>query len=372
MSMKRMCIVEEETELQQFEGPVPSAPAKGLILKTKFAGVCHSDLNQWFNKINTGSGQRKFTDNPNYRFPICPGHEIAGIVESFGADVDPSKCSLRVGDPVIVYPWISCENCLYCYNDERFLCNQRHYGLGIGAPGGYSTHVSVSDVKFALKVPEKIPLSVACMLPCSGITTFNAVQALQPTIVKKTKQKGATSVLIVGAGGLGLWCIQLAKHIFPASTKIVAADISENSLAQAMERGCHDTILTRRDQTKAEVIADMKSKALDGAFDGIIDLVGNSITAERHFGATHRGGHIIMVGLFGGAANFPLIDFVHGLRTVQGSLTGSLNQMAELLELCVDHSLIPPPMTIVPLSTAYEAMCKLRDGKVVGRYILEC
>merc|ERR1719427_1012852 len=158
----------------------------------------------------------------------------------------------------------------------------------------------------------------------------------------------------------------MAKHIFPPTTKIVVTDISEKSLEQAKERGCHDVLLQSRGQTKEEIIANIKTKALDGAFDGVIDLVGNTITAERHFGVTHRGGHIIMVGLFGGAASFPLIDFVHGLRTVQGSLTGSLSQLESLLDLAAEKSLIPPPITAVPLEKAYEAMCSLKDGKVVG------
>lgn len=370
--MLRFCIVEEEKPLQEMRSDIPQPPPKGLIVKIKKSGVCHSDLNQWFNKINTGFGQRKFTDNPNYKFPICPGHEISGVVESLGKDVGPNDCRLSIGDRVIVYPWISCENCLFCDYDERPLCSKRYFGLGIGASGGYSTHVSVCHTKFALKVPATLPLEVACMLPCSGLTTFNAIENLQPTIVKKNKQKGSASVLIVGAGGLGLWCVQLARHILPPTTKIVVADISERSLEQARQRGCDDVVLLTREQSKDEAIAEIKSKAIDGAFDGIIDLVGNPITAERHFGSTHRGGHIVMVGLYGGAASFPLIDFVHGLRTVQGSLTGSLQQLEDLLELAGRKSLIPPPTTCVPLEKAYEAMCELRDGKVVGRFVLDC
>jgi len=368
--MKKFCIVGEEKPLEEFNSEIPEVPPNGLVVKIKRSGICHSDLNQWHNKINTGTTMRKFTDNPNYNFPITPGHEISGVVETLGSNT--TDCELKVGDNVAVYPWIACENCLYCDYDERPLCDKRYHGLGIGAPGGYATHVSVCHTKFAIKLPENIPLDVACMLPCSGLTTFAAVKKLQPTVEKKTKQKGSCSVLIVGAGGLGLWCIQLAKHIFPATTKIVAADISANSLEQAKSRGCDDVALQTRSMSKDEVIQDLKGKALDGAFDGVIDLVGNTITTERHFGVTHRGGHIVMVGLYGGAASFPIIDFVHGLRTVQGSLTGSLEQLRDLIELASVKLLTPPPITTIPLEKCYEAMCSLRDGKIVGRYVLEC
>jgi len=278
---------------------------------------------------------------------------------------------LQIGDRVILYPWIGCDDCCYCANDERHLCSYRHHGLGIGTPGGYSTHVVVQNSKYALKVPEKVPLDVACMLPCSGLTTFNAVQTLLPSITKVTKQKGFASVLIVGAGGLGLWCVQLARHVLPSTTKIVVADISEKSLEQAKMRGGDDVFLaigSDEDILKKE----MKSRSLDNGFDGVIDLVANSRTAERSFGVTHRGSHIIFVGLYGGAASFPLIEFVHGVRTVQGSLTGSLQQLVELLELCAKHEIIPPPLEKYQLKDAYDVMMKLENRQVTGRCLLKC
>ena len=54
-------------------------------MQTSFAGICHSDVNQWFNEINHGDSIVKFTDNPKYVFPIVPGHEICGVVHSLGS-----------------------------------------------------------------------------------------------------------------------------------------------------------------------------------------------------------------------------------------------------------------------------------------------
>ena len=61
----------------------------------------------------------------------------------------------------------------------------------------YATHVSVCHTKFAIKLPENIPLDVACMLPCSGLTTFAALKKLQPTVERKTKQKGISYCPII-------------------------------------------------------------------------------------------------------------------------------------------------------------------------------
>ena len=62
---------------------------KLLYVQIVCSGICHSDLHQWENVVNHGSaGNIRFTDNPGYKFPFTPGHEIAGIVQSLGADVD--------------------------------------------------------------------------------------------------------------------------------------------------------------------------------------------------------------------------------------------------------------------------------------------
>ena len=94
------------------------------------------------------------------------------------------------------------------------------------------------------------------------------------------------------------------------------------------------------------------------------------------------------MGLYGGAASFPLIEFVHGVRTVQGSLTGSLQQLVELLELCAKHEvrlkdshggfckrflqIIPPPLEKYQLKDAYDVMMKLENRQVTGRCLLKC
>merc|ERR550534_146714 len=370
--MRRAAIVGEQAPLLIDEAPIPDTPPKGIVIKTKFSGVCHSDLNQWFNVIDTGFEKRKFTANPNYQFPIVPGHEIGGVVQSIGSQCNQDELDFKIGDEVVLFPWIGCGNCLFCYNDQMGLCNRRDHGLGIGTPGGYATHCAVRDTRFVFKIPPNLPLELACMLPCSGLTTYNAVTTLHPSVVKTNTLKGSCSVLIIGAGGLALWCLLIALTMWPKTTKIVVADISEVGLKIAKERGCHDTVLwPRNSDDQAAVIADTKSKAIDGGFDGVIDVVNNPATAERAFKVTHRGSHLVLVGLFGGAAKYPLIDFVHGLRTVQGVLTGNVKLMADLIKFVSENQLEPPPINFLKLDEVYEYYLKMKEGKVRGRSIIK-
>nr|XP_002119381.1 uncharacterized protein LOC100184065 [Ciona intestinalis] len=369
--MRKAQIVAPQTPLELCEDAIPTPPPKGAIIKTLYSGICHSDINQWFNEINQGDKKTHFTDNPKYKFPIVPGHEIAGVVHSLGSEVDPDAEDLKVGDEVVAHPWISCGSCRFCYENENSLCDQRHNGLGVGTPGGYATYVWVREKKYLVKVPPSIPLEVACMLPCSGLTTYNAVTTLQPAIERMNKLKGSTSVLLVGAGGLGLWCLQLAKKILPKTTRIVMADINEKNLKVALERGADGTVLWDRNLSEAEAIEITKKAGTDGGFDGVIDMVNSKITAERGFKSTHRGSKMVLVGLYGGGATFALPGFVHGLRTVQGVLVGRLAQLRELVALVAEEKLVPPPLTFYSLDDAFNAMCLVRDGKVQGRCVIK-
>uniref|UniRef100_H2YJ09 Alcohol dehydrogenase-like C-terminal domain-containing protein n=1 Tax=Ciona savignyi TaxID=51511 RepID=H2YJ09_CIOSA len=149
------------------------------------------------------------------------------------------------------------------------------------------------------------------------------------------------------------------------------ADINEKSLKVAMERGADETVLWSRELGEEEAIEITKKAAIDGGFDGVIDIVNSKITAERAFKSTHRGSTLVMVGLYGGAASFSLPQFVHGLRQVRGVLTGKINQLRELVDLAAHAQFSAPPMTFFKLEDAFKAMCLIRDGKVQGRCIIK-
>ena len=83
-----------------------------------------------------------------------------------------------------------------------------------GFSSGYSTHVPVPRIDYAVKIPDSIPDHIACMLPCSGVTTYWAVLKTKPYVEEALQKFGEARVMCVGAGGLGLWAIQLTKAVY--------------------------------------------------------------------------------------------------------------------------------------------------------------
>ncbi|XP_076817865.1 alcohol dehydrogenase-like [Clavelina lepadiformis] len=366
--MKRAQILKPCESLAIDTVAVPVAPPKGLVVKTAFGGICHSDLHQWENEIRQGSeGVLRYTDNPFYKLPVVPGHEISGVVHSMGSESETGDAKLEIGDEVVIYPWIGCANCNYCNFGDNNLCLSKHLWLGNVRPGGYASFVVIPERKFAIKIPKSIPLDVACMLSCSCLTTYNAVIKTKLTIEKATARNGKANVLIIGAGGLGLWSIQMAKHILPKSTTITVADINEEKLQIARDHGCHLTLCWPSSLTDNEAIAQAMKI---GGYDAIIDFVNTSKTSNRAFRCLGMEGKLVMVGLFGGQANYSLPGMIFGAKTVQGVIVGTLQTMKDMINLVAKEKLIPPPMKYFQLEEITDALNLIKDGKLNGRGII--
>ena len=114
------------------------------------------------------------------------GHEVSGYIDQAGEGVNLDEYGLKRGDPVAVYPWVACSKCKICKAGHSNVCttpNGHSYNNGCGpnADGGYQTHMMVLPHAL-LKVPDQVPMEVACMLPCSAGTAYSALRKLEDAI----------------------------------------------------------------------------------------------------------------------------------------------------------------------------------------------
>ena len=196
--MKSAQIIEPNKPLQINEIVLPNPNGNQVIIRVKSTGVCHSDLHLWEGGYDTGDGFMKVTDR-GVKFPVTPGHEVVGTVEQIGDSVE----GVNIGDLVLVYPWIGCEQWPTCQNGDTNLCESPK-SLGVFQNGGYAEYVLVPDSKFLAKINNLDP-DAAASLACSGLTAFTAI--------KKALVNKPENILIVGAGGLGLMGVQIAKAL---------------------------------------------------------------------------------------------------------------------------------------------------------------
>ena len=193
-------------------------------------------------------------------------------------------------------------------------------------------------------------------LSCSALTAYGAV--------KNANLKPYDNVVIVGAGGLGLMSIQLAKAV--TGSKIIAMDLDDEKLKAAKENGADSTINSKKEDPVKSVM-ELTDKM--GA-NAVIDFVNASKTVETDMQFLRKRAKLVLVGLFGGELKLSLVSMPTRAYRLIGSYTGTLSDMTELISLAKRGVIKPLVSNRFKLSQATEALTMLKEGKIVGRGVI--
>ena len=193
-------------------------------------------------------------------------------------------------------------------------------------------------------------------LSCSALTAYGAV--------KNANLGPNDNVVIVGAGGLGLMAIQLAKAVTGA--RIIAMDLDDGKLKLAKENGADNTINSKKEDA-AKVVMELTSKL--GA-DAVIDFVNASKTVETDMQLLRRRAKLVLVGLFGGELRLNLVTMPARAYKLIGSYTGSITDLIELVSLAKRGVIRPIISNRFKLDQATEALKMLKEGKILGRGVI--
>lgn len=333
------------------EKPLPEPRGREVLVRVEKCGVCHSDLHIWEGFFDLGGGKRVVAANGGAALPLTPGHEITGTVAAVG----PEAGAVKAGQRKLVFPWIGCGTCPPCRDGNEHLCGGAQKSIGIFIDGGYASHVLVPDESYLLDIGSLDP-ALAATYACSGLTAYSALKKIGPL-------KAEHSLLIVGAGGVGLNAVALAKAMTGAAP--IVADLDPAKREMALQLGAKEAIDPRAD---GALKALLKST---GGVMGAIDFAGSTSSFDFAYGALRKAGHLVTVGLLGGTATLPIgLHVMKGVR-VTGSYVGSMVELKELLALAQKTALPPLPITAAPLEQAYDALLKLKAGQVVGRIVLD-
>jgi alcohol dehydrogenase, propanol-preferring len=348
--MRSFQVTQPGMPLRLAEQPTPEPKGTEVLLKVLATGVCHSDLHLSDGYFDLGGGKRLSLSDRGMKLPVTLGHENVGEVVAFG----PQATGVKAGDRRIVDPWMGCGECNVCRRGDEQLCTKPG-SIGVFRHGGYSDFLMVPHPRYLFDIGDLAP-ERAAPLACSGLTTYSALKKVGPTLT-------TDPVVIIGAGGLGLMCIALHKAMGGHSAVVV--DIDPQKREAAKQTGAATVI----DGGAADAVQHVVQATNGGAW-ATIDLVGSSSTVRLGIDSLSKGGKLIIVGLYGGEITQALPPFPMRAITVQGSYTGSLTEMAELLALVRRTGLPPIPVATRPLTEVNAALSDLRAGKVIGRVVL--
>ena len=327
----------------------PSPTGRQVLLRVSACGVCHSDVHLADGYFDLGGGRR--VDLARGRtLPLTLGHEIAGEVVAVG----PEATETEVGARRVVYPWIGCGDCRRCREGLEHLCGDPR-ALGVVADGGFADHVLVPDPRYLFDlggVDERLAATYAC----SGLTAYGALDRVADAVRGR-------SLLVVGAGGVGLAALALAPRL--TETEVIVADIDAARRTAAREAGAVLAVDPRDDDATREV-----RHASGGGVAAAVDFVGAPESAGFATRVLDTGGRLVVVGLFGGSLPLSLPLLPLRQLTIEGSYVGSPAQMAALAELVRDGRVPAIPVTERSLAEAQHAIDDLRHGRGVGRTVL--
>ncbi len=334
--------------LETVDVDTPSPSGTEVLLRTLATGVCHSDVHLHDTHFDLGNGKTLAAGQRG----MTLGHEIAGTVVATGSGV----ARVTAGDTCVAYPWIGCGHCGLCAGGMEHLCADGAV-LGIQQPGGFADHVLVPHERYLFPIGE-LPPAHSCTFACSGLTAFSALRKLGAF-------GHSERLVIIGAGGVGLNAVQMAREV--CAVPPIVVDISPEKLNAASAAGASAVV----DARAPDALKILRSLTGGGAA-AAIDFVGSETSSALAQRSLAKGGKLVIVGLFGGTFTMPLPMIPLLAQTIQGSYVGSLGEMADLMSLARQGRIAPIPISAREASAtaAERALDDLRHGRVSGRAVL--
>jgi propanol-preferring alcohol dehydrogenase len=344
MALREICEIQMEGEARQRPGlplknnpldlvelPRPVPDLKQVLVRISTCGICHTELDEIEGRLLP----------PN--FPVVPGHEIVGRVESFG----PGVTKFRVGDRVgVAWIYSSCGQCKFCQRGNENLCDQ-FKATGLDANGGYAQYMVVSE-DFAYPIPSTFSDSQAAPLLCAGVIGYRALRL--------SGAKGGDILGLYGFGASAHIAVQVAVHW-----------------------GCKVFVFTREGQKDHQALArklgaewvGVTGEAPPRKLDRAIDFTPVGEPVREALKVLEKGGRVV-INAIRKINPIPELDYAKYVwheREIKSVANVARQDALEFLPLAAQIG-IKPEVQEFPLKDANRGLVLLKQGKIHGAGVL--
>ena len=257
--------LEKPQQFRMIDVPEPPSPGPGdAIVRIHRVGICGTDYSGYLGKM------------PFFSYPRIPGHELGVEVVAIG----PGVTNVKIGDRAAIEPYINCQTCYSCTRGYTNCC-ENHKTLGVHIDGGLCPLFTIPARK--LHVSAKLTFEQLALVETLGIG-LHATNRANP--------KPDETVLVIGAGPIGLSVIEFAKI---AGSRVIVMDLNEQRLRFARERmGVKETISATGLDEDVKTFTDLTGGKLGNV---VVDATGSSKSMSLAYNFVGFGGRLVWVGI---------------------------------------------------------------------------
>ncbi len=294
----------------------PTAGPGEVVVDVKASGVCHSDVSTLDDEAWMAGFQKGL--------PRTMGHESAGVISEVGEGIEHWK----VGDRVGLSP-----------------LTEDGDALGYGAwDGGFQQKIRATEYNL-VKLPVEVPFDLGAMATDAGLTSYHAMVAVGGA-------KEGMKIGVIGLGGLGYIGARVASLL---GAEVYGAEVNPKTRELKDEIGLTDV---------TESITAFKDKELDL----IVDYAGFGTTTAEAIETLGEFGTLVQVGMGRLESNINTLPLINNQLQIKGSKSGTREDLAGIYDIMKAGNL-NPPINHISHADIPEAIDKLREGGVIGRFI---
>jgi len=332
--MKAVQVPKPGADFEIVERDIPQPGPGHVRIRVQACGICHSD-------VITKEGLF-----PGITYPRVPGHEVVGVIDELGADVNEWKKGGRVG---VGWHGGHDSTCLACRRGDFVNCANGKI-CGISYDGGYQEYM-IAPVEALAQMPESLDMTEAAPLMCAGVTTFNAL--------RHSRALPSDLVAIQGIGGLGHLGVQFAKKF---GYRVAAIGRGPGNAALAKKLGADLYI----DSVATDAAAELQK--LGGA-SVILTTAPSGKAMSALVGGLGANGTLVVVGASADPVEAPPNQLLPGRKGIQGWAGGIPTDSEDTLRFA-EMTGVRPMIEKYPLARAAEGYARMMSGKAEFRVVL--
>jgi L-iditol 2-dehydrogenase len=291
------------------EYPVPDPGPDEVLIRITLACICGSDLHMWRGEVPWFQ-----------RAPGIQGHEMTGRVAKLGKNRtrDSLGNELREGDRIAYSYFIPCGECWACMTGVTGCPNRYRSRNTITADdpphflGAYAEYYLLKPGQWMFKVPDELPDELVAPVNCALSQVVYGLNQISVWL--------SDTVVIQGAGGLGIYACALAKDM--GASRVIAIDAVPERLELAGRFGADETIDLRELRTKEERVARVKELTRGVGADLTVEVAGVANVVQEGLEMTRVGGRYLWMGNIVPGAKAEIVphDAVRQPKTIKGVL----------------------------------------------------